>query len=303
MSQTSNQPACGERGDIYSEITGKIISQIESGVLPWVQPWAGGSALSLPKNASTRKHYSGVNILLLWDALFARGYERNQWLTFKQALSLGGAVRKGEKGTTAVYADSFVPKKEQAAASGDDEPRRVAFLKRFTLFNIAQCDGLPDDLFQPIKPVSDADPIPLAESLLAASGATIQRGGEQAFYHTGEDFIRIPEQSSFFAPINFYRTALHELTHWTGHKTRLARDFSGRFGNEAYAREELVAELGSAFLCASLGIVPTVRHADYIGNWLTILKNDSRAIVSAASHASKASDFLHAFTDQAQRAA
>jgi antirestriction protein ArdC len=228
MSQTSNQPACGERGDIYSEITGKIISQIEAGVLPWVQPWAGGSALSLPKNASTRKHYSGVNILLLWDALFTRGYERNQWLTFKQALSLGGAVRKGEKGTTAVYADSFVPKKEQAAASGDDEPRRVAFLKRFTLFNIAQCDGLPDDLFQPIKPVSDADPVPLAESLLAASGATIQRGGEQAFYHTGEDFIRIPEQSSFFAPINFYRTALHELTHYAAFRIMPRRCVLGR---------------------------------------------------------------------------
>ena len=304
MSHSYQQPASGQRGDIYSEITGKIIAQIESGLLPWVQPWAGGPALSLPKNASTRKGYSGVNILLLWDALFARGFERNQWLTFKQALSLGGAVRKGEKGTTAVYADSFVPKKEQeaAAASGEDA-RRVAFLKRFTLFNIAQCDGLPADLFTPLKPVSDLDPLPVAEALLTASGATIQRGGEQAFYHTGDDFIRIPEQSSFFAPINFYRTALHELTHWTGHKSRLARDFSGRFGGEAYAREELVAELGSAFLCANLGIVPTVRHADYIGNWLTVLKNDSRAIVSAASHASKASDFLLAFTEQAQRAA
>ena len=304
MSQFNQQPASGQRGDIYSEITGKIIAQIEAGVLPWVQPWAGGSALSIPKNASTRKGYSGVNILLLWDALFARGFERNQWLTFKQALSLGGAVRKGEKGTTAVYADSFVPKKEQeaAAASGDDA-RRVAFLKRFTLFNIAQCDGLPADLFAPVKPVSDIDPLPVAEALLIASGAKIQRGGEQAFYHTGDDFIRIPEQNSFFAPINFYRTALHELTHWTGHKSRLARDFTGRFGGEAYAREELVAELGSAFLCASLGIVPTVRHADYIGNWLAVLKNDSRAIISAASHASKASDFLLAFTEQAQRAA
>jgi antirestriction protein ArdC len=286
--------------DIYSEITDKIISQIEAGILPWVQPWAGGSALSLPKNASTAKSYSGVNILLLWDALFTRGYDRNQWLTFKQAIAIGGAVRKGEKGTTAVYADSFVPKKEQEAASQrDGEPRRVAFLKRFTLFNIAQCDGLPAELFAPIAAVSETNAIPAAETLLASSGATIQRGGERAYYNTVEDFIRIPEQSSFFEPINFYRTALHELTHWVGHKSRLARDFSGRFGNEAYAREELVAELGSAFLCASLGIVPTVRHADYIGNWLTILKNDSRAIVSAASHASKASDFLLAFTNQA----
>jgi antirestriction protein ArdC len=304
MSHPFQHPAGGQRGDIYSEITAKIIAQIEAGVLPWVQPWAGGPALSLPKNASTKKPYSGVNILLLWDALFARGFERNQWLTFKQALGLGGAVRKGETGTTAVYADSFVPKKEQEAASASGEDaRRVAFLKRFTLFNIAQCDGLPADLFAAVGPVSDVDPLPDAESLLAASGATIQRGGEQAYYNTGEDFIRIPEQSSFFAPINFYRTALHELTHWSGHKSRLARDFSGRFGNEAYAREELVAELGSAFLCASLGIVPTVRHADYIGNWLAVLKNDSRAIVSAASHASKASDFLLQFTDQAQRAA
>jgi antirestriction protein ArdC len=304
MSHSSQHAAGGQRGDIYSEITSKIIAQIEAGILPWVQPWAGGPALSLPKNASTKKAYSGINILLLWDALFARGFERNQWLTFKQALALGGAVRKGETGTTAVYADSFIPKKEQeaACASGEDA-RRVAFLKRFTLFNIAQCDGLPADLLTPLGPVSHVDPLPVAEALLCASGAVIQRGGERAFYHTGEDFIRIPEQSQFFAPINFYRTALHELTHWTGHKTRLARDFSGRFGSEAYAREELVAELGSAFLCANLGIVPTVRHADYIGNWLTVLKNDSRAIVSAASHASKASDFLLQFADQVQRAA
>jgi antirestriction protein ArdC len=311
MRHTKQQPdsesSCSKtpRGDLYADITGKIVAQIEAGILPWVQPWAGsgggagGAALSIPKNASTARGYSGINILLLWDALFANGYERNQWLTFKQALSLGGAVRKGEKGTTAVYADSFVPKADQAAASGNDEPRRVPFLKRFTLFNIAQCDGLPADLFAPLVPVSAGDPVPVAEALLLASGAVIQRGGEQAFYNPGGDFIRIPQQSSFFEPINFYRTALHELTHWTGHKARLARDFSGRFGNEAYAREELVAELGSAFLCASLGIVPTVRHADYIGNWLAVLKNDNRAIVSAASHASKASDFLLAFTHPA----
>jgi len=214
MSHSFQHPAGGLRGDIYSEITSKIVAQIEAGVLPWVQPWAGGPALSLPKNASTKKAYSGVNILLLWDALFARGFERNQWLTFKQALSLGGMVRKGETGTTAVYADSFVPKKEQEAASASGEDaRRVAFLKRFILFNIAQCDGLPADLFIPLGPVSDMDPLPVAEALLSASGATIQRGGEQAYYHTGEDFIRIPEQAQFFAPINFYRTALHELTH------------------------------------------------------------------------------------------
>ena len=136
--------------------------------------------------------------------------------------------------------------------------------------------------------------------MIAATGAQFQRDDTKAYYHTGSDSIHVPPQESFFEPINFYRTALHELTHWSGAKHRLNRDFTGRFGSTAYAREELVAEMGSAFLCASLGIVPTVRHADYIGNWLEVLKNDSRAIVSAASHASKASDFLLAFTDASE---
>jgi antirestriction protein ArdC len=260
----------------------------------------------MPVNASTDNVYSGINVLLLWDALFARGYDRNRWLTFKQALALGGNVRKGEHGTSVVYADRFTPKKDDGAdqAGSEDEARRsIPFLKRYTVFNIAQCDGLPGELTMPLARVSQPAPVQSAEVLITATGAQFERGGNQAFYHIGSDTIRVPEQESFFEPINFYRTALHELTHWSGAKHRLNRDFSGRFGSAAYAFEELVAEMGSAFLCASLGIVPTVRHADYIGNWLTILKNDSRAIVSAASHASKASDFLLAFTDPAIRAA
>jgi antirestriction protein ArdC len=300
------QQRSASRPGLYQEITDKIIRQIEGGTIPWVQPWAGGPALSMPTNASTSRGYSGINILLLWDALFARSYDRNKWLTFKQALALGGSVRKGEHGTTVVYADRFIPKKGQEPSNGEnDNPRSIPFLKRFTVFNIAQCDGLPIELTGQLAPVSHALPIESAEALITASAAVFQRGGEQAFYHHGDDYIRVPEQESFFESINFYRTVLHELTHWSGAKHRLNRDFTGRFGSEAYAREELVAEMGSAFLCASLGIVPTVRHADYIGNWLTILKNDSRAIVSAASHASKASDFLLAFTstDQSTRAA
>jgi antirestriction protein ArdC len=304
LGQQQQRPA--SRPGLYQEITDKIIRQIEGGTIPWVQPWAGGPALSMPTNASTSRSYSGINILLLWDALFTRGYDCNKWLTFKQALALGGTVRKGERGTTVVYADRFIPKKGQEPNNSEnDNPRSVPFLKRFTVFNIVQCDGLPIELTSQLAPVSHAFPIESAEALITASAADFQRGGEQAFYHHGDDYIRVPEQESFFEPINFYRTVLHELTHWSGAKHRLNRDFTGRFGSEAYAREELVAEMGSAFLCASLGIVPTVRHADYIGNWLTILKNDSRAIVSAASHASKASDFLLAFTntDQATRAA
>jgi len=263
-----------------------------------VQPWAADQTLSIPRNATTNRAYSGVNILLLWDALFERGFAVNRWLTFKQALAFGGSVRKGERGTTVVYADTFTPKTDGSSApEGEDSGRRVPFLKRFTVFNVAQCDGLPFEYTNQPKPVSQALAVPAAEALIAASGAKVERGGAHAYYHTSTDSIHVPPQESFFEPINFYRTMLHELSHWSGAKHRLNRDFTGRFGSTAYAREELVAEMGSAFLGASLGIVPTVRHADYIGNWLEVLKNDSRAIVSAASHASKASDFLLAFTD------
>jgi antirestriction protein ArdC len=304
MRQDHQAPSTASRPGLYQEITDKIVRQIEAGTIPWVQPWASGQTLSLPVNVSTDRTYSGVNILLLWDALFTRGFSANRWLTFKQARELGGTVRKGEHGATVVYADRFTPKSDDGT-DADDTPRRIPFLKRYTVFNVAQCEGLPGELTMTLPTVSRREPVESAEALIAASKAVFRRGLAQAFYHTGEDFIAVPEQDQFFAPINFYRTALHELTHWTGAKHRLNRDFTGRFGSEAYAREELVAEMGSAFLCASLGIVPTVRHADYIATWLEVLKNDARAIVSAASHASKASDFLLAFlsTDRAPRAA
>lgn len=267
MSEQGKQQRSALRPGIYQEITDKIVAQIEAGTIPWVQPWAGDQTLSVPRNAATNRAYSGINILLLWDALFSRGFSANRWLTFKQALTFGGNVRKGERGTTVVYADSFTPKKDGAT---DEEERRVPFLKRFTVFNIAQCVGLPFDYTVQPTPVSQRLPVPAAEALIAASGAQFTRDECQAYYHVGTDSIHVPPQESFFEPINFYRTALHELTHWTGAKHRLNRDFTGRFGSSAYAREELVAEMGSAFLCASLGIVPTVRHADYIANWLEL---------------------------------
>lgn len=308
MSKHNQDQQSASRSGLYQEITDRIIAQVEAGTIPWVQPWAGMGNLSIPCNAATQRAYSGINIVLLWDALFTHGYAINQWLTFKQALTFGGNVRKGERGTTVVHADSFIPKNasqdgRDTGDAGEDGQRRVRFLKRFTLFNVAQCEGLPFEYAVQPKMVSQRLPIQAAEALIAATGAMFERGGSHAFYQPGTDTIRVPEQTSFFEPINFYRTALHELTHWTGAKHRLNRDFTGRFGSEAYAREELVAEMGSAFLCASLGITPTVRHADYIGNWLQVLKNDARAIVSAASHASKASDFLVAFTDTHHAAA
>jgi len=278
---------------LHDAVTARIIAELEQGRFPWVQPWAsssGGTPLGLPQNASTGRTYSGINILLLWAAAIEQGRPSQRWLTFKQALALGGNVRKGEKGTTVVYADTFVPKAEQekASASGEDA-RRVGFLKRFTVFHAEQCEGLPAD--------PDAAPLPgcteilpQVEAVILATGADIRVGGEMAFYSPSHDFIQVPPQQAYFEPINWYRTKLHELGHWTGHASRLDRDFFGRHGGEAYAREELVAELCSAFLCAELRVTPTVRHADYLGAWLDVLKGDNRAIFQAASMASKAAD-------------
>jgi antirestriction protein ArdC len=223
MSESNTEQRPASKPGLYQEITDKIIRQIEAGTIPWVQPWAEDQTLSIPRNATTNRAYSGVNILLLWDALFDRGYSVNRWLTFKQALQFGANVRKGERGTTVVYADTFTPKKDGSAVgttpsggdgNSEDCGRRIPFLKRFTVFNVSQCDGLPFDYTAQPKQVSQALPIPAAEALIAATGAQFQRDDTKAYYHTGSDSIHTPPQESFFEPINFYRTALHELTHY-----------------------------------------------------------------------------------------
>src|SRR5690606_29468813 len=163
---------------------------------------------------------------------------------------------------------------------------------RLTVFNVDQCEGLPEELVQVPELPTERETIPHAEALIAATGSDFRIGGSEAFYTTSGDFVQVPPQLPFREQINFYRTALHELGHWSGHKSRLARDLSGQFGSAAYAREELVAELASAFTCASLSIKPTVRHADYIGAWLGVLSEDEKAIFRAASLASKAADYL-----------
>ena len=287
------------RDTIYQEITDKIIRELERGIVPWVQPWTASTNLApllLPRNALTKRNYSGINILLLWSALEERGFASPFWLTFKQAIVMGGSVRKGESGTQVYFADKFVPQKEEQRAKDDgSHPTAVHFLKRYTVFNVEQCDGLPTGHVVAREPLPDCAIIPHAEALIAATGADVRIGGDQAFYVPSEDFIRIPQPSAFTDTINWYRTAFHELGHWTGHKSRLDRNLTTKFGTVDYAREELVAEMATAFVCASLRIVPTVRHADYIGNWLQVLKEDAKAIVQAASLASKASDFILAF--------
>ena len=297
--QTDPLQGRGERGDLYAEVTAKIIAELEAGRFPWVQPWGKsgtGAAPGLPRNALTRRTYSGINILILWGAVIEHGYADQSWLTFRQAQEAGGTVIKGERGVTVVYADRFTPKAEGERARRDgDDAKTVPFLKRFTVFNVAQCEGLKPGLSPDPVALPPCEPVPAAEALIAASGADFRIGGDKAFYVPSADFIQVPPQPAFRDQINYYRTALHELTHWTGHGSRLARDLANRFGTHGYAREELVAEMGSAFLCASLGIAPTVRHADYLGNWLEVLREDSRAIFRAASAASRAADYLLAF--------
>ncbi|MEO1168741.1 MAG: zincin-like metallopeptidase domain-containing protein [Pseudomonadota bacterium] len=288
--------AKADRQTIYQSVTQRIVGELEAGRVPWVQPWGTpdvATPLGLPGNGATGNHYSGINILILWGAAIEEQRRTQNWLTFKQALSLGGCVRKGEKGTSVVYADRFVPKKERAKAEKrGDEPQAIPFLKRYTVFNADQCDGLPNDLSAAAPPLPECEAVPTAESLIAATGADFRIGGARAFYVQADDYVQVPPQPAFFQQIDYYRTCFHELGHWTGHDSRLAREFKGRFGSKPYAREELVAEMASAFVCASLGIVPTVRHADYIGEWLDVLREDERAIFHAASQASKAADFI-----------
>ncbi len=295
------------RTNLYDDITLKIIGELEAGRVPWVQPWGTAAAkapLAMPTNAATGRGYSGINVLILWGAVIEHVFSGQSWITFRQALSLGGNVRKGERGTTVVYADRFVPddEKRRARDTGED-PHAIPFLKRFTVFNTAQCENLPDAITVAAPPAPQGLIEPTVEALIAATGIEFRIGGNRAYYDLSHDYVQVPPPQAYFEPINWHRTALHELSHASGHACRLDRDLSGSFGSKAYAFEELVAELSAAFCCASLGIVPTVRHADYIGSWLEVLRQDNRAIIRAASQASKAADYLLGFAPDAAASA
>jgi antirestriction protein ArdC len=311
MRRSAARPApAPDRVNLYSEITDKIIAELEAGRVPWVQPWGSSSAkapIGVPRNATTGRAYSGINILILWASVIESGFSSQNWLTFRQAAAVGGNVRKGERSTMVVYANRFIPGDERArAAKTGETPGSIAYLKRYFVFNVDQCDNLPPEIAGAgaIAPLAGPPSlpgngliIPEAEALIAATKADFRIGGDRAFYVPSADFIQVPPPDAYFEPINWHRTALHELGHWTGHESRLRRDFSGSFGSTSYAKEELVAEMTSAFVCASLGIVPTVRHADYIGSWLEVLHSDNRAVIRAASLASKAADYLLTFRD------
>jgi antirestriction protein ArdC len=286
------------KADIYQRITDQIVSELEKGVKPWHQPWNAehaGGRITRPLRGNGVA-YRGINVLMLWSAAMDKGYAAPVWMTFKQALELNANVRKGERGSLVVYADKIL-RTETDAATGEDSERAIPFMKGYTVFNVEQIDGLPEHFYaKPVAPVQAVPRIERAEAFFAATGANVVHGGNRACYIPSTDTIQLPCIDFFHDAQSYYGTRAHETTHWTRHASRLNREFGRkRFGDEGCAMEELVAELGSAFLSADLQLTPDVRedHASYIASWIKVLKNDRRAIFTAASHAQRAADFLH----------
>ena len=282
--------------DVYTSVTNKIIADLEKGNLTWLKPWESkdfGGCVSLPLR-SDGQPYQGINVLNLWGAAVGKGYTRPVWMTFKKAKELGGQVKKGEKGTLVVYASSF--EKSEINDEGEETTSTIPFLKGYTVFNVEQINGLPEKFYETPSRLEDTRVrMEAVEQFIINTKAIIQHGGNKAFYSPSHDFIQMPPSQSFRDIESYYAILAHELTHWTNHPSRLDRQFGQkRFGNTSYAMEELVAEIGSAFLCAALGITPETRedHAAYIQSWLTVLKKDKRAIFTAASHAQRATDYL-----------
>lgn len=281
---------------VAKEVTQRIMGQLAAGVCPWKQPWTAQSAVGMPSNAITGRGYSGVNVLLLWSQAAERGYSSSRWLTFKQALDAGGHVRKGEKGCRVVFVSTF---EKANATTGESD--RVPFLKSFTVFNVAQCDGLPVSLEPVITPKHNDGRDDDADAFMTATGATIQHGEGRAYYRPSTDSIMLPLFDTFTGARAYYATAFHELGHWTGAEARLNREFGKRFGDGQYAAEELVAELTSAFICAELGLQDTAgADAAYCAHWVKSLTDHHGAILAAASAASKAVAFLRGLATQEQ---
>jgi antirestriction protein ArdC len=284
--------------DIYSKITDQIVSELEKGVRPWLKPWNAEHAegrITRPLRANGIP-YRGINVVMLWSAAMAKGYAAPQWMTFKQALELNANVRKGETGSLVVYASKFT-RTETDDGTGEESERDIPFMKGYTVFNVEQIEGLPAEFYPKPAPRTEALlRIERAEAFFAATKAVIRHSGTQAFYSISSDHVQMPPFEIFRDAESYYATLAHETTHWTRHEKRLNREFGRkRFGDQGYAMEELVAELGSAFLCADLELTPELRddHASYLASWLKVLKNDPRAIFTAASHAQRAADFLN----------
>jgi antirestriction protein ArdC len=290
------------RTDVYTRVTDAIIAELEKGVRPWLKPWNAEHAagrITRPLRCNGQP-YKGVNVLMLWLAAEAQGFSAPIWMTFNQAKDLGAHVKAGSKGSLVVYADRIT--KSDTGEDGEETERDIFFMKGYTVFNVEQVEGLPAHFYAAAAP--QLDPVARIESadlFFANTGADIRHGGNRAYYGTQDDYVQMPPFVAFKDAESYCSTLAHELTHWTKHPSRLGREFGRKtFGDEGYAREELVAEIGAAFLCSDLGITPELRedHASYLSHWLTVLKEDKRAIFQAASHAQKAADYLHALQPQ-----
>jgi len=287
-------PASTPREDLHQRITNQIITAIEAGTgsyrMPWNPKLCTGGTVRLPHNPVGNYAYHGINILTLWGSQEQYGYATPAWATFKQWQTAGAQVRKGEKGSLTVFFKATNARESATDADESSQPR-CFIVKAAYVFNVDQVDGyvpLPLPTLTPIERDARAD------ELIASSGAVIHHGSHQACYIPNRDEIHLPPDGAFFDPAGYYAVALHELVHWTGHADRCNRDLRGRFGTESYAAEELIAELGAAFLCAEIGLSPEPRtdHASYIESWLKLLKKDKRAIFTAASKASQAAAYL-----------
>ena len=270
---------------IYTEITQSIIEQLEQGAVPWVKPWKADS--SADKNLVSQKPYQGINRLLLGMSSMVKGFSVPVWASYKQWEAIGANVKKGEKGTKIVF---YSPVSKENKQTGDLE--KYAVLKTYFVFNAAQVEGI--DIVPAETVAAEFTAVELAEQRIIKTGAAISHGGDAAFYMPSADRIQLPNKTAFNSEANYYATAFHELAHWTGSKNRLDRDLDkGRFGNPAYAFEELVAEMSAAFLCSDYGIQGELRHAGYIGHWLKALREDSKAVFKAAALAQKAADYIN----------
>lgn len=305
--------------DLYRQITDRIVVALENGVAPWRKPWraAAGSGLAgLPLNATTGRHYSGVNVLLLWMSAEEQGFHNNRWMTYRQAQQAGGQVRKGEKATLAVVYKDWTKQAEDREGNrlydSDGKPliETVPMLKPLQLFNAEQCEGLPAEVAaspeQP--PTVDEDGILCPDvmnrviRMFNATGVKHRMLPQnRAYYRPLTDEIVMPMAEQFFTEADCWSTLLHELVHSTGHAKRLNREgitsSSRQFGDPVYALEELIAEMGSAFLCAQLGVFGEVQHDSYVDHWLKVLKSDKKALFRACRHAREASEYLLALPE------
>jgi antirestriction protein ArdC len=291
-----NNPQGGETFDIYQQVTNQILEAMETSQGQGRRLW--DAQPSLPLNLATGKPYTGMNTLILWGAAMSRGYKSPYWLTYRQAQAVGGQVRKGEHSELCIFYKPW-ESQETNTETGETETKTGAVLKSFRVFNLDQIDGI-ETLATEARPAFEV--LADAEALLQHTPAPIREGGDRACYIPSADEIHMPPRDTFISPESFYSVAYHEATHSTGHQSRLARQFSTRFGDEAYAMEELVAELGAAFLCAEVGILPQTRedHAHYLANWIRVLRSDRKAIFTAAAAASKAATFIKGHNAEAR---